>query len=72
MWTLKSALKFYIKVVEYLKEEEFEINPCDGCVANKLSDRKCQTACWNADDLKLSYLEPKSNDKLIENLRKKH
>ena len=42
---LKSALKFYTKAVEGLKEEGFGINPHDGCVANKLADRKHQTAC---------------------------
>ena len=38
---LKSALKFYIKAVYDLKEEGFELNPCDGYSANKLVYGKC-------------------------------
>ena len=37
---LKSALDFYVKVVEYLKNEGFDLKPYDGCAANKLVDGK--------------------------------
>ena len=67
---LKSALKFYVKVVEDLKQEGFELNPYDGCVANKLADGKHQTACWHVDDLKLRHVDPTVNDKLIKKLKK--
>ena len=67
---LKSALNFCIKVVEYFKEERFELNPHDGCVSNKLVDGNYQTACWHADDLKVGHVDPKVNDILIKNLRK--
>ena len=69
---LKSGLKFYIKVVEDLKEEGFELKPYDGYVANKLVDGKYQTVCWHFDDLKLSYLDSIVNDKLIKKLKTKH
>ena len=65
-------MKFYIKVVEDLKEEGFELNPYDGCVSNKLVDGKYQTACWHADDLKLSHVDPTINDKLIKKLSTKY
>ena len=66
---LNSALKFYIKVVEDLREEGFEINPYDGCVANRIVHGKHQNASWHVDDLKLSHTDPTVNHKLIEKLR---
>ena len=69
---LKSALKLYIKVVEDLKEEEFELIPHDGCVANKIVDGKHQNAWWHVDYLKLSHVDPEVNDKLVEKLMKKY
>ena len=42
---LNSALNFYIKVVEDLKEKGFELNPHNGFVANKILDGKYQSVC---------------------------
>ena len=56
--TMKSALLFYHKLVEYLTSVGYEINPYDPCVANKMINGKQMTICWHVDDLSLGHTDP--------------
>ena len=70
--TLKAAILFWIKLSKSLKQQGFEINPYDWCVANRMIDGKQCTILWHVDDLKLSHVDPKVIDKIIEQLEKEY
>ena len=53
---VKAALLFYIKFVKNLKSIEFELNPYDPCVANKIVDGAQLTVVWHIDDPKVSHV----------------
>jgi hypothetical protein len=57
---LKSALLFYKKFVDNLKnyESPFIINPYDSCVANATISGLQMTVTWHVDDLKISQVDP--------------
>ena len=67
--TLKAALLFYKKLVKDLKSIGFEVNPYDPCVANKMINGKQCTVVWHVDDLKISHVDAKENDKFVQWLR---
>ena len=48
---LKSALLFYLKLVEDLERYGFELNPYDPCVANKVVNGEQMTVVWYVNDL---------------------
>ena len=54
---MKSALLFYIKFVKNIKSIEFELNPYNPCVANKIVNGAQLTVVWHVDDLKVSHLD---------------
>ena len=56
---MKSALRFYEKLVRDLEEYRFLIKPYNTCVANKMVWDKHLTASWNVDDLKISCVHKK-------------
>jgi hypothetical protein len=53
---LRSALLFYLKLAQDLESKDFEINPYDQCVANKMIYGKQFSVTWHVDDLKLSHM----------------
>jgi hypothetical protein len=55
---MKSALLFYCKLVADLLSLDFEINPYDPCVANKIINDKQMTICWHVDDLFIGHVDP--------------
>ena len=55
---LKSALLFYCKLTDDLKQDGFQVNPYDPCVANKPISRSQMTIVWHVDDLKVSHKDP--------------
>eukprot|EP00957_Ditylum_brightwellii_P097935 7458768-Ditylum_brightwellii.AAC.1 len=55
---LKSALLFYKRLVKDLIDQEFELNPYDPCVANKIVNGKQPTVTWHLDDLKVLHEDP--------------
>jgi hypothetical protein len=57
---LKSALLFYKKFVDNLKNYEypFIINPYDPCIANPTITGIQMTVTWHANDLKISHINP--------------
>ena len=54
---MKAALLFYIKFVKNIKSIEFELNPYNPCVANKIFDGAQLTVVWYVNDLKVSHLD---------------
>ena len=48
---LLSALLFYHKLWGNLADKDFEVNPYDPCVANKIINGKQMTVCFHVDDL---------------------
>jgi hypothetical protein len=69
---LRSALLFYLKLVEDLKSYGFEINPYDPCVATKMVDGTQMTVTWHVDDLKISHLKQSRLDEFLHYLRLKY
>jgi hypothetical protein len=57
---LKSALLFYKKFVDDLKnyESPFIINPYDPCIANATIAGLQMTVTWHVNDLKISHVDP--------------
>ena len=52
---LCSALLFYRKLWGNLVNEDFEVNPYDPCVANKIINGKQMTVCFHVDDLLMTH-----------------
>jgi hypothetical protein len=63
--TMRAALLFWKLLSRKLVEWGFEINPYDWCVANKMINGKQCTILWHVDDLKLSHVDSKVNDVII-------
>jgi hypothetical protein len=53
---MKAALLYYQRFVTDLKSIDFEINPYDPCIANKIVKGKQLTVVWHVDDLKVSHV----------------
>ena len=54
---LRFTLLFYRKLVKDLEAYEFQINPYDLCVTNKMINDKQMTTVWNVVDLKVSHVD---------------
>ena len=67
--TLHAMLLFYKDIAGELMERGFEQNPYDECIANKKNDSKC-TILWHVDDLKLSHMDSKVVNEIINMLNK--
>ena len=67
--TLKAALLFYKKLRKDLEKMGFEFNRYDPCVANRYENNVQQTVVFHVDDMKISCIDKKENDKIIQNLR---
>ena len=67
--TLRAARLFWERLTGVLISWGFVINPYDHCVANKwINDRQC-TITWHIDDLKISHVNEKVVDQIVEDLR---
>ena len=66
---MESSLLFYKKLCNDLKQQGFEINPYDPCVANKMVDGNQLTVTWHVDDLKVSHKDKKVVDDFIQWIR---
>ena len=60
------------KFMGSIMEHRFEVNPCDPCIANKTVDGKQMTILCHVDDCKLSHIDLKASDKMIEWLQDNH
>ena len=67
-----ASLLYYMKFFETLFRCVFELNPYNACVAKRKVDGKQQTVCWHVDDCKISHVDSKFNDELIEILRQEY
>jgi Reverse transcriptase (RNA-dependent DNA polymerase) len=67
--TLIGALLFWRKLSKQLIKWGFTLNPYDNCVANKMINGKQCTVLWHVDDLKISHVDPKVVDEVIELLK---
>jgi hypothetical protein len=54
---LRAVLLLYKRLLSNLENIGFEVNPYDPCVANKMTNGKQMTICWDVDDLKVSHVE---------------
>ena len=48
------------------------MNPYDPCVANKMINNKQHTVIWHVDDLKISHVDSRVNNKFIKWIDEKH
>jgi hypothetical protein len=67
--TVVASLLFYKKLRASLESFGFEFNPYDPCVGNKKIDGRQMTICIHVDDCKISHVDPKAVDEMIEWLR---
>jgi hypothetical protein len=66
--TLRAARLFWEKLRGKLLEQGFEANPYDSCVVNKMIGGKQCTIGWHVDDLKISHVDSKVVDHVIDML----
>ena len=64
------ALLFYRNLCGNLKQMEFELNPYDPCVANKVVNGNQLTVCWHVDDLLMTHAEEEVIRELVGGLEK--
>jgi len=62
---LKSSRLFWQKLTNDLKQMDFEVNPYDTCMANKIIDGSQMTIIWYVDDLKILHKNPDEVSKII-------
>lgn len=70
--TMIAALLYYRKFTKSLTDNGFIINPYDPCVGNKMIEGKQMTICFHVDDCKLSHVDARVNDRMIEWLREEY
>ena len=71
--TLQAAMLFWKDLTQFLvKEQGFELNPYDECVANKVIDGAQCTVLWHVDDLKLSHVSQQVLDGLVDLMNQKY
>ena len=61
-----TSILYYNRFIKYIKSIEFELNPYDTCVANRIVDGKQHTVAQLVDDVKSSHSEPNFNNKFQE------
>jgi hypothetical protein len=69
---LRSALLFYLKLVDDLQAYGFELNEYDPCVANMMVNGAQMTVTWHVDDLKISHKQGGEIEKLLTYLKSKY
>jgi len=61
-----ASFLYYRKFTKSIIGIGYEINPYNPCVANRMVDGKQQTILYHVDDCKLSHVDPKANDEMID------
>ena len=69
--TLDASLLFWKELTKTLEGWGYKQNPYDWCVMNKMVDGKQCTMLWHVDDLKMSHVEPKVVDKVLDDINEK-
>jgi hypothetical protein len=67
--TMKSALLFYRKLISELKEMDFEVNPYDPCIVDKMGNGSQMTIWWHVDDLMISHSSSEAIPKFLRALK---
>ncbi len=62
---MKSALPFYRKLVEELRDMGFEVNPHNPCVANRIVNGSQITVRWHVDDFMINHIDQDEISKLL-------
>ena len=71
--TLQAALLFWCNLSGFLVEKlGFEANPYDFCVVNKIINGSQCTIGWHVDDLKISHINGKVNQYILDTLQKEY
>ena len=68
---MQSALLWYKTFKLCLEEDGFKLNKCVPCVANKVVNGKQCTVAWYVDDNKISHVDSKVVDSVIEMIESK-
>ena len=68
--TLRAAILFWRKLNAKLLEDGYTPNPYDSCTVNKMINGKQATIVWHVDDLKISHVDSKVVDAIIDMLDK--
>ena len=69
--TADAARLFYDGISTFLVDKlNFQKNPYDSCVANKMVDGSQYTILWHVDDLQISHVDPKVVTSVIQALHK--
>ena len=71
--TLQAALLFWRNLSCFLIHKlRFEANPYNFCVVNKIIDGSQCTIGWHVDDLKISHVDGKVSQKILDILQKEY
>ena len=70
--TLNASLLFWKDLTAELKGWGFVVNPYDECVANKMVNGKQCTVLWHVDDLKISHVDSKVVDDVLDKLGQRY
>ncbi len=70
--TLQAALLFWRYLSGQLERWEFELNPYNNCVADKVMDGSQCKILWQVDDLKISHINPQVVDSVINMLNERY
>ena len=72
MWNTERSIIVSWSICENSEAIGFELNPCDGCTANKIVDGKQMTMSWHVGDVKASHVDMEASEEFVEHLRGTH
>ena len=67
---LQSVILWYITFKNCLEHLDFKLNSYNPCVANKMINGEQCTICWYVDESKISHVDSKTVDWVIDNIEK--
>ena len=67
---MKAALLYYQWFIADIKSIQFELNPYDPCIANKIVNKKQLILLWHMDDIKILHMDEQVVSNIIEWLKK--
>ena len=68
---LIANLLHHNKFRRYIEAEDYQLNPCNFCVAKQATNGNQHTLTWHADDAKASHVDRKVNEKFYKWFEKK-
>jgi hypothetical protein len=70
--TLDASLLFWKELTKTLEGWGYKWIPYDWCVMNKMVDDKQCTILWHINDLKISHVDPRVVDRVLEDINEKY